>query len=434
MRRRGLAQNSALALAGDVSTKIAMFLLMIVAARHLSISKFALLASALATATVLTAGLDLGSQTLLTRDGVDGPATRGSLLRSLAIARLPVVCVSLAAAAVIGASSGRLVLALLTAMLAIAGAAQLSLSGALRSAQDLRPEAFSKALVGVCTLAGGAICVLLLHDATSVVGALTIAMLVGSVPMLWASRRVILRGPRASAWAPVRRALPLGMMALATLVYYRSGTIALSITSSPRQTAAFAAASMIAFGVLAFANAVTTGLLPRLAAAADGADRAAVTRRALRWTMVLAVLLGGAIAATSRDLITILYGPSYRAAAGPLAILALSTILIAFTGVLGTALIASGRVRPVATQVGASLVVNVLALAILSRPLGAEGAALATVVCESVALVMLVRVSVREMPGVIAPRLRRSPPFRRAGRGAPGPRSSPTGPAAPARQ
>jgi O-antigen/teichoic acid export membrane protein len=409
MRPRGLVQNSALALAGDLAAKAGTFALMIVAARGLSTAQFALLASALATATVLTAGLDLGSQTLLTRDGIASPEARGSLVSALARARIPIIAACFVAAGVVGLAGGGLVDALATVALAVAGAAQLSLTGALRSAQDLRPEAVSKLAAGVCTLAAGAVCVVLARDASAILVAATLASMLTLAPMVRAGRGVVRPGPRIAGWAALRKALPLGVMALATLAYYRSGTIVLAAVSTPRQTAAFAAASTIGFGLLSAGNAVTTGLLPRLAAIDDVRDRASVTRHALAWMTLLAAVLATVVAVLAAPMVTLAFGSRYAAAATPLAILSAATILIAAGGVLGTALIAAGRVRPVATQVGVSLVVNLLMLALLAPKLGADGAAWATLSCETVALLMLGRAALRELPGfaISAPAPRR---------------------------
>ena len=281
MKTRGVAANSLLALTGDLAAKAGILAVTMIAARGLSTAQFALLAAALATATILTAVLDLGSQTLLTRDGVSGSAERGGLLVSLAIARTPLLVAAVALAAVVGAATGRPAEALATVALAAAGTVQLSLTGALRSAQDLRPEAVAKLAGAVLTLTAAAACVALAPSAATVLVVLAAANLIALAPMLGAARRVIARGPRPAAITLLARAAPLGVMTLATLAYYRSGTIALSLVSGSRQTADFATASTVAWGLLCVGNAVTTGLLPRLAAATDDADRIAVTRRTL---------------------------------------------------------------------------------------------------------------------------------------------------------
>jgi O-antigen/teichoic acid export membrane protein len=252
-------------------------------------------------------------------------------------------------------------------------------------------------------LAAAGVSVLIAPHAGTLLLALAVANLFALIPMLGAARRVIARGPRPRAWAVLRGAAPLAAMTLATLVYYRSGTIALSLFSSSSQTARFAAASTIAWGLLSAANAVTTGLLPRLSAARDEADRVAVTRRALVWITAGCTLLAALVALLAKPLLTVLFGARYAGAAGTLALLAGATALIAPAGVLGTALIAVGRLRPVATQVGASLAINLLALAALVPRLGATGAAVATLACEAVALTLLVSAAARAFPGLFTP-------------------------------
>jgi O-antigen/teichoic acid export membrane protein len=402
VRRRGVAQNSALALSGDLAAKAGTMAAMIVAARGLSTAQFALLAAAMATATVLTAAFDLGSQTLLTRDGVSGPPARGALLRALAIARAPLFCAAVLVAAVVGSVSGHPLETFATLLLSVAGAAQLTLTGALRSAQDLRPEAVAKLSAGALMVFACGTCMLLAPRPAVVLLALAAANLLALAPMLRAARGAISAGPAQRPWTAFRRAAPLGAMALATLAYYRSGTIVLSLLSSSAQTARFAAASTVAWGLLSVGNAVTTGLLPRLAAARDDSDRAAVTRRALIWMSAMALALGGLVALAARPLLTLMFGARYGSGAGVLVLLAGATVLIAPAGVLGTALIAAGRVRPVALQVVVSLLVNLLVLAALVPRLGADGAAVATLICELAGLALLARAAWRSLPGVAA--------------------------------
>ena len=81
------------------------------------------------------------------------------------------------------------------------------------------------------------------------------------VPLALRIRRVadLTNGERQGAL--LRRAAPIGLVTLATVVYYRSGTIALAAMSDERATAAFGVASGIAAGLLMLPNAITTALL-----------------------------------------------------------------------------------------------------------------------------------------------------------------------------
>jgi O-antigen/teichoic acid export membrane protein len=401
VRPRGVAQNSALALAGDLAAKGGMLAVMMVAARGLPTVQFAMLATAIAIATVLTAALDLGSQTLLTRDGVDGPAARGSLLHALALARTPMLATALAIAVVVGVAMGHPLEATATVLIAAAGAAQLSLTGALRSAQDLAPEAVAKLLAGVLMLVAAGLCVAFVPRAGAMLLALTVASSLSLAPLVRSVRLVARRGAPPRPWGTLRRAAPLGAMALATLAYYRSGTIALSLLSTARETALFAAASTLAWGLLCVANAVTTGLLPRLAAANSSADLAEVTRRALVWTTGFAMILAALVAALATPLLVLVFGARYGDATRPLMLLVGATVLIAPAGVLGTALVAVGRLLPLCIQVGCSLLVNLVALLLLVPVAGAVGAAGATLACETVALVLLTRAALQALPGIL---------------------------------
>lgn len=416
----GLMRNSALAFAADATGKAGTLGVLAIAGRALSTREFAAAATALSAATLLTAGLDLGAQTLLARDGTGGPGARAALLRGLLRARAPLAFVAVAGALAVGLVTGRPLEAALTAGIAVAGALLLSLAGAVRSTQDLRPEALARLAGAVGGLALGAVALWQAPRASTLLAALLCASLLSLAPLGGAARRATRAGAAAgrvaapaagaaTARALLARALPLGLMALATLAYYRSGTIAVSLLSTPEQTARFAAATTIGFGLLAAANAVTTALLPRLAAGAGAAERAACLRRALAATTLAAAGLALAAALLAPLGLGLLFGHRYAAAAPVLAILAAATVPIAVAGVLGTALLAARRVRPVAIQVGASLAVNLAALGILAPGLGAVGAALATLACELAAVALLAVPAARAYPGALRVALRPRP-------------------------
>jgi len=389
MKRRRLAANSALALAGDLASKAGSLVLMVVAAHLLPVGQFALLATGLAAANLLTAGLDLGAGTLLCRDGARSEEERGALFRGLLEARLPVVAALLVAAPFAGLELWRPGAALAVAGLAVAGALSMSVLGLFRAAQDLRPEALQRLAVAICSLVATAVTAALTHRAEPVLGALAAVTLLTLVPLVIAARRR-LRFPRAvSARAVLARAAPIGLLALATLAYYRSGTLILAAVSRPRETAAFTIAASIAFGALSLPNAITTALLPRLSAEQDEQELVACTRRALRWTLALTMPLAGVLAAVSPFAIPLVLGRSYAGAVVPFALLCAGLPFIAASGLIGTALLATGRLRVLGLQVACSLLVNLGALALLAPRYGAVGAALATLACEAVGLSLL---------------------------------------------
>jgi len=151
------------------------------------------------------------------------------------------------------------------------------------------------------------------------------------------------------------------------------------------------------------ANAVTTGLLPRLSSARDATETATVTRRALVWVTAGGVAVSGLVALLARPLLVVLFGPRFAGAAPALVVLALATAVIAPAGVLGTTLVALGRLRPLGLQVAVSLTINLAVILLLVPSLGAIGAATATLACELAALVLLAVAALRALPELIAP-------------------------------
>ena len=120
MKKRGVAQNSALALAGDIASKGALSSSSW-SRRALAETEFALLATGLACAALLTALLDLGAGTLLARDGakVEGDAAGSSVrLRRRERRRRSSLLV---AAPLVGLALGAALTGLAVAVLAVAG-------------------------------------------------------------------------------------------------------------------------------------------------------------------------------------------------------------------------------------------------------------------------------------------------------------------------
>jgi O-antigen/teichoic acid export membrane protein len=233
------------------------------------------------------------------------------------------------------------------------------------------------------------------------IGALAFATLVTLVPLLVHAPRIATFGIAIGSRAALRRAAPIGLLALVTVAYYRIGTIALAVLADPHATATFSVAATLAFGLLMLPNAITTALLPRLSVDRDLSRLVTCTRSALAWTLAIAVPLSLAAIVIGPRAIPALLGPDYAEAGLPFVLICIGIPLIAASGVIGTALLALGRLHVLGLQVGCSLAVNVAVLVLLVPVLGAAGASLATLACEAVALVLLVRAARQWLPGLI---------------------------------
>jgi O-antigen/teichoic acid export membrane protein len=390
-------------LVGDVATKVAAFAVVAASARLLSVAEFARLGVALAALTVATSFLDAGFSTLIVKDGARSPAHAFGLLRSSLRIRTPLAVGVLAAGLLVGLYTHDTWLGLLTAVAAVGGAGSLSVAALFRSAQDLAPEAVQKAAVSVLTLAGAILCALELRRAAPIVGILGAALWLSLPALLLLARRRFPRSAGAATWTTVRAALPFGLMTVATLLYYRLGTLLLGAVGSAADTARYTIASTIAFGLLMVPNAITTGLLPRLSAQRLGPSELRAARRALGWTLVLCVLLAAVSTAAAPWALRWGFGSRYQGTLTPLAILLAGLVLIGANGILGTLLIALGRVWILGGQIAACLVVNVGVGLVLVPRIGANGAAVTTLVTELVALGILLAAVHRAVPEFLRP-------------------------------
>ena len=398
-----MATNSGLAFAGDLASKIGLLLVIVIAARTLPTGELAILGTALAVSGILAVCLDAGSGLSITRDGARDAGTRGALLSALVVARLPVALLVLLAACAVGIALESPVLWIGAAALAVLGALAVSLIGYFRAGQDMQPEAVQKLVFAALALGltGGALAVS--RTAEAVLLALICATVLSLASFALVGKHAAI-GAHVARWPALRRALPLGLMAIATVVYYRSGTVGLALLSTPEETASYTVAAAVGFGLLMLPNAITTGLLPHLSAKPDG-ESPASTRRALRWSLTLSTPIAAAFALGGYVLLGPVFGAEYADAALPLAILCAAVVVIAYNGILGTALLAAGHVGVIVLQVACSLVVNLVALVALAPAFGAAGAATATLLCELVAAAMLTVASARRLPSLdLAPR------------------------------
>lgn len=413
-RPRAVGQNAGLALAGDVASKAAAFAIVAVSAHLLPLEEFAHLGIALAALTVFTSLVDGGFSTLIVRDGAGRSAEAMALVRASMRVRLPLAGLVLAACVGGGIYIEDPWLGLTTAVAAVGSAMSLTVAALFRSGQDLAPEAIQKCAVAAVTFVGATAAAVSFSRASAVVGVVGSAFWLSLVPLwLYARRRIPYRQAHSGRRGVIRAAGPFGLMALATLLYYRLGILVLGAVGSPSDTACYTIASTIAFGLLMVPNAITTGLLPRLSAPGLAGDRLETARRALRWTTLLCVAVSIVAVGCAPWALKYGFGPRYESALAPLVLLLAGTVVIGFNGILGTVLIAMRRTWVVALQVGVSLAVNASVTLLLVPRFGANGAAIATLATELVGLCILGAMAYRVVPDLLRPR---ALPVRRARR------------------
>lgn len=194
-------------------------------------------------------------------------------------------------------------------------------------------------------------------------------------------------------WKDLRqRALPLGVFLILLNLYSYIDTVMLGLLSSDAETGLYNGAYRIYEG-LTYAPAVLSAVLtPRLSAEfiRDRARHSALARQGMAASLGLAALLSAVTWFGSSWLLAHLFGPAFVPATRALQLLAAGLIVVFPIWILQAIAISMTAERILLRTTAIGVLVNVGANLLLIPAAGRDGAALATVIGETVSLVLLV--------------------------------------------
>ena len=188
----------------------------------------------------------------------------------------------------------------------------------------------------------------------------------------------------------VRMALPLAGVLLLNYLYFRLDVLLLSWIKTDVAVAQYGLAYRVLEGLMVLPSYVMLALFPTLARSEDNRERLAVTvGAALGGLEAIALPMAALVAIFSPEIVVLLGGHKYAPAAPVLAILSIALAISYLNGVFGSAIMALGEqgrlLRLTSVTLGINLVVNLA----LIPPLGVNGAAIAVVVSEVAALLIV---------------------------------------------
>ena len=236
--------------------------------------------------------------------------------------------------------------------------------------------------------------IILVHGPSDLVpafGVIGVGLWATTIGAWFATRK---EGPRASGSLQadvIRRAIPLGIAALAVGIYYSVDALLLGILRGQIEVAYYAIAYRVVTPLLVLAVIAGTVVLPALARATTTRTLDAVP--VLRSLSAILLCLGLPAAAgttlVAGPLVKFVFGPVYLPAAVPLALLVWSVIAVYANAPFAYLMIARGQHREyMIATVGGALVNTVLNLALIPS-LGVIGAAVATIVTEIVVVTLV---------------------------------------------
>ncbi len=394
-----IGRNISALVAAQVATKAINLLVSVALVRWLGVHELGRYAYVLAFCFPFGALADLGLATLAIRDASRAPAAAP---RVIAVVRR--VAVSLAAAsaammvglalllghdAVVVVGIGLCGLASIVSALTMPSLVFLTARERMdrlslyRVAGSVLASAIT---VGVLLAGGGVVALLAGSLATSAVMWLFARMLAGAsgpAPAL----------PPGAGAALLKRAVPFGLLMAGFALYYRVDMVMLEWLAAPGELGRYAAAYRFLDAVIALAASLGGPLFPRLSSVALSAPGEARRLLEAGWRPLLALglpLTVGTVVVAG-DLVALLFGPEFAGAAPLLRLLIVGTLPLFWVNVANHALIAGDRVWALVGVYALGALVNVAGNLVLVPRFGAAGSAVATVVCEWLNLVLVVR-------------------------------------------
>ncbi len=185
-------------------------------------------------------------------------------------------------------------------------------------------------------------------------------------------------------------ALPLALLGLVQQAYFYADNLFVRALVGPEELGRYNAAVRIFLWLAAFAAFATTSALPWLARRHAEGELGTAAARLVLPLFLAACAAVGVLAPCSTELMRRAFGSGFEAGGASLRWLLFALLPVALGSVFLTAVIAAGRMRAALGIAALALAVNLVGNALLVPQLGAEGAALVTLLTEgTVALAAL---------------------------------------------
>ena len=361
----------------------------IVITRLLGPSSFGQYAAALATWSVLGASADFGFTLMLSRDMARNDAARHrAMLRSayeVATAWslvLALIMVGLASTAGFASVRGVELLVLTPSMIA----------NGLNPARAFFTVTYqTRRLLGIDVGFAMVVALVMVLLAASGMGAIAVTIAVSSGSLI---KNLVVTYVAARMIEPtdtgrygrrelVRRAAPLGLLAIMTKVYFMIDLVLLGWLIAGPALGDYAAASKLLTVLASVAGIVMSGALPALATHVNQREELErLVARVWHWLIIGAVPMFVAVALFAPLIVRLTIGAKYGGTVPLLRILCLAGIVSIVTNVAGVLMIALHKNRALLTQSAVAIVVNVAGNLILVPRVGVSAAAWMTLATE----------------------------------------------------
>lgn len=400
--------NSLFAFAGQLSTRALAFLSLVILARYLTIDEFGRYNFAFAVGFILAALCDLGIDVLATREVARDKDTAKLYLSNILSIRAISFFLILALSWILSSwlqYPAQLKYIVLLAFITVALNFSLnSVIAIFRAYQRLSYEAFLRSCGSFAVFLGIVLAIFARLSLNSIIlfqlAMTAITFLTGFVI---ASRYL---GRRSSRLDPdfclklLKESLPFGITQLLTMISFRIDTVLLSKIIGDEAVGFYNAAYNLVFGAMIISTSLVAAFFPVISAEyfVDAARVGRLFRDAFKYLMLLGLPITMIGTVMARSLLELLYGPAYGQAASALAIIIWTVPVIFLTYLLGNALGAINRQQEVAWIAFVNASFNLGLNLWLIPQFSYVGSALATLLTETLGLILLLNRSSRFFP------------------------------------
>lgn len=389
-----VARNTAALVAGRGFGAVSSLVLLRLSANYLGASEYGAVITALALVTLLGTLADWGMTVIASREMARDPSN-ASTLAGANLGLRTLIGVLLVPAAILVARLAYGDQHLVTEALPILVPLVVfqAASDALGSVFIARQRNDLAAVVDVVSRAVtlGLVAIVVAADLgyRAYLGSLTVAGLFSLVLTWVLSRRLARIRPRfdIGEWRSLLRvALPLGVVQVLNIVYFKIDSLLLAGFRTPAEVGHYGAAYKVIEFVMAIPSFFMLSLMPDLTVADEGRQHW-LTQRAFDVLTTIALPIGLAGIAFAPAIVTLAAGAEFRSSATPLVILLVGATVSYASAVFGNTLVAVDRQRLLVRLTVVIVVLNVATNLALIPNFGMSGAAVATSISEVVAMV-----------------------------------------------
>lgn len=390
------------------------FVFYIILARLLGPEEYGIFSAATALGGILCFFFQFGLPTLIGRevaaDPIEGPKSTVKFLFLELLNSIPVLLFLLPIVRLLGFEGKGIIVCYLVALAEICRSAKLTLRGVFRGMGEFRTETVSVALERSFVILVSGVVLLFTRDLVLVVTAFVLGRVLDVFGLLYyLSRKAHIFSPinLKSLWQSLRIAYPFALSGVLLILYYQIDLLMLQKLSTEAETGFYGAAYKIIEIFSALPRVVFLVTFTKFARCyakePEKLPREIYKSVRLLLAAVLPVLVIGGFC--QAFLVEKLYGEAFLASINCLAILIPSLGIKMFGNFVQYFLESTGREKYLPPLLLSTVIVNIIANAILIPQIGAIGAAVATLLSEIVlavaGLILMIRLGYYQIGGSI---------------------------------